>query len=123
MRYLIMLLVMLMMNHPIQAATFTVNTTADADVCDAQTCTLRGAINAALAVGGADVIEFNIPADALNENYFSGGSGQTAFQYWSIQPTSELPALIDITIDGSSGEGLLSYAVRLRVRCRLLRRQ
>ncbi|MFC3194700.1 CSLREA domain-containing protein [Marinicella sediminis] len=102
MRYLIMLLAILMMNTRIQAATFTVNTTADADVCDAVTCTLRGAINAALAVGGADVIEFDIPADALNENYFSGGSGQTAFQYWSIQPTSELPALLDITIDGTS---------------------
>jgi len=102
MRYLIMLLAIMMMDTRIQAATFTVNTTADADVCDAQTCTLRGAINAALAVGGGDVIEFNIPADALNENYFSGGSGQTAFQYWSIQPTSELPALLDITIDGSS---------------------
>jgi CSLREA domain-containing protein len=102
MRYLIMLLAILMMDTRIQAATFTVNTTADADVCDAQTCTLRGAINAALAVAGADVIEFDIPADALNENYFSGGSGQSAFQYWSIQPTSELPALIDITIDGSS---------------------
>jgi CSLREA domain-containing protein len=102
MRYLIMLLAMLMMSARIQAATFTVNTTADAGVCDAVTCTLRGAINAALAVAGADVIDFDIPADGLNENYFSGGSGQTAFQYWSIQPTSELPALLDITIDGSS---------------------
>jgi hypothetical protein len=84
------------------ADTFTVKTTSDTDVCDQSTCTLRGAINAALATPGADTIVFDIPADPINENYFSGGSGQDAFQYWVIQPTSELPSLVDITIDGST---------------------
>ncbi len=84
------------------AETFTVKTTSDANVCNASTCTLRGAINAALTTAGADTIIFEIPADPINENYFSGGSGQDAFQFWMIQPTSELPTLSDITIDAST---------------------
>ncbi|MEZ5471453.1 MAG: hypothetical protein R3E90_06715 [Marinicella sp.] len=86
----------------VYADTFTVNTTSEGGVCNATTCTLRGAINAALVTPGDDTIVFDIPADPVNENYFSGGTGQDAFQYWVIQPTSELPSLIDITIDGST---------------------
>lgn len=85
-----------------QADTFTVKSTADGDVCNASTCTLRGAINAALATPGTDTIGFDIPADPVNQNYFSGGSGQDAYQFWMIQPTSELPSLENITIDGST---------------------
>ncbi len=86
----------------VHADTFTVNTTSDSDVCNVSTCTFRGAINAALATPGADVIEFDIPADPVNENYFSGGTGQDAFQYWVIQPASELPELEGIAIDGTT---------------------
>ena len=86
----------------VNADVFTVNSTSDGDVCNVSICTLRGAINDALATVGADTIEFNIPADPINENYFQGGSGATAFQYWMIQPESELPSLIDITIDGTT---------------------
>ncbi len=102
MRMFVITLLLLGCSSWINADTFTVKTTADTDVCDQNTCTLRGAINAALATPGSDTIEFDIPADPINENYFSGGSGQDAFQYWMIQPTSELPSLIDITIDGST---------------------
>ncbi|WP_154224193.1 right-handed parallel beta-helix repeat-containing protein [Marinicella rhabdoformis] len=84
------------------AANFTVDSTADGNPCNQTACTLRGAILAALATPEADTISFDIPADPINENYFSGGSGASAFQYWMIQPTSELPSLIDITIDGST---------------------
>ncbi|MCX7553217.1 right-handed parallel beta-helix repeat-containing protein [Marinicella sp. S1101] len=102
MKLITLLFFLLLANHTVQADTFTVNTTSDGDVCNISTCTLRGAINAALQTTGEDIIEFNIPADAINENYFSGGSGQDAFQYWMIQPTSELPELLDILIDGST---------------------
>ena len=84
------------------AANFTVDSTGDGNPCNQTACTLRGAILAALATPEADTIAFDIPADPINENYFSGGSGASAFQYWMIQPTSELPSLIDITIDGST---------------------
>ncbi len=85
-----------------QAATYMVNSSFDTDVCDQNTCTLRGAINAALAAPGNDTISFNIPADAINENYFTGGNGADVYFYWLIQPTAELPELQDITLDGSS---------------------
>jgi len=68
--------------------TLTVNTTNDVDdgVCDATHCSLREAINAGNAAGGA-VIAFNIP-----------GAGPH-----SIRPTSNLPLLMgDVTLDGTT---------------------
>ncbi len=98
----ILMILMLVVSVTGQAATIVVTSSADGDVCNASTCTLRGAINQGLNNNESDTITFNIPADALNENYFEGGTGASAFFYWMIQPTSELPSLIDITIDGST---------------------
>src|SRR5690554_1190338 len=86
----------------IQAAVFEVNDTGDMDLCNQNTCTLRGAINAALVNPGVDTINFDIPADALNQNYISGGSGQDAYYYWLIQPATELPELQQIILDATT---------------------
>lgn len=85
-----------------QAAIYIVTSTADSDVCNASTCTLRGAINAALSNSGVDTINFNIPADAVNQNYMAGGTGQDAYFYWLIQPNTELPELNEIILDGTT---------------------
>ncbi|KAA3645721.1 MAG: hypothetical protein DWP95_03940, partial [Proteobacteria bacterium] len=85
-----------------QADVFVVNDTGDVDQCDQSICTLRGAINDATRTLGTDTINFDIPADAVNQNYVSGGSGNNAFFYWIIQPTQELPVVLGITIDGTS---------------------
>jgi len=85
-----------------QAAVFEVNDTGDMDLCDQNVCTLRGAINAALANPGVDTINFDIPADALNQNYIAGGTGQNAYFYWLIQPATELPELNQIILDGTT---------------------
>ena len=45
---------------PLRAATLVVNNLGDTDVCDASTCTLRGAMNASNAMTGADAITFAI---------------------------------------------------------------
>lgn len=87
-----------------QADVFVVNDTGDADQCDQTTCTLRGAIKDAMRTLGTDTINFDIPADAVNQNYVSGGSGNSAFFYWIIQPTQELPEILGITIDGTSAD-------------------
>lgn len=81
---------------------FVVNDTGDVDQCDQSICTLRGAINDATRTLGTDTINFDIPADAVNQNYVSGGSGNNAFFYWVIQPAQELPEILGITIDGTS---------------------
>ncbi len=84
----------------VQSATFTVNSSHDGPTCDASICTLRGAL--LVASGGGHSIEFNIPTDPVNENYFAGGSGSDAYFYWVIQPQSPLPAVADLTIDGTT---------------------
>ena len=90
-----------------QAATFTVNSTADPGdgVCDASECTLREAIGAANANAGTDTITFNIPGDGAH----------------TIRPASALPTITDpVIIDGytqpgaspnTNGPGLGSNAV------------
>lgn len=85
-----------------QADVFVVNDTGDVDLCDLNTCTLRGAINQAMTNAGIDTINFDIPADALNQNYIVGGSGQDAYFYWLIQPGTELPELNEIILDGTT---------------------
>jgi len=87
-----------------QADIFVVNDTGDVDQCDQSVCTLRGAIKDAMRTLGADTINFDIPADAVNQNYISGGSGNNAFFYWIIQPAQELPEILGITIDGTSAD-------------------
>ena len=75
-----------------QAATFTVNSTADPGdgVCDASECTLREAISAANAGSGTDTIAFNIPGDGPH----------------TIRPTSALPTITDpVIIDGYTQPG------------------
>jgi CSLREA domain-containing protein len=77
---------------PVQAATFTVNSTADpgVGVCDVAECTLREAINAANATPGTDTIAFNIPSTGPH----------------TIQPTSALPTITDpVIIDGTTQPG------------------
>jgi CSLREA domain-containing protein len=76
---------------PLGAAIFTVNSNADTDdgICDAASCTLREAINAANTAAGADTIRFSI------------GSGPR-----TISVTSQLPAVTDpVTIDGTTQPG------------------
>ena len=85
-----------------QAAVFEVNDTSDVDQCDQSVCTLRGAINQAMANAVIDSINFDIPADAVNQNYIAGGSGQDAYFYWLIQPNTELPELKEIILDGTT---------------------
>jgi CSLREA domain-containing protein len=71
------------------AATFTVNNTTDLNdgSCDGVHCSLREAINAANAAGGADLIAFNIPGPSPH----------------SIKPVSQLPTITDpVTIDGTT---------------------
>lgn len=75
-----------------QAATFTVNTTADNDdgSCNAAHCTLREAIRAANATADHDVIAFNIPGAGVR----------------TIAPTFPLPSISQpVTIDGSTQPG------------------
>ena len=68
---------------------FTVNSTADTNVCGGGTCTLRGAINAANANPGGDVIVFSI------------GTGMQV-----IAPATPLPAITEVaTIDGTFQPG------------------
>lgn len=91
-----------------QASTYVVTSTDDIDVCDTTTCTLRGAINQAMTNAGVDTINFNIPADAVNQNYIAGGSGQDAYFYWLIQPLTELPELNEIILDGTTAGSSVS---------------
>ncbi len=74
------------------AATFTVNSTADADhgACTVVVCSLRDAINAANANPGTDTIAFNIPFAPP----------------YLIQPLSMLPIVTDpVVIDGTTQPG------------------
>jgi CSLREA domain-containing protein len=59
----LLLIVLLGVPTPVQAATYTVNTTDDADdgTCDARHCSLREALDAANSSPGSDTIRFNIP--------------------------------------------------------------
>jgi len=75
-----------------QAATFTVNSTADTDdgLCNVANCTLREAINAANGAAGADKITFNI----------AGGGVKT------INLQSGLPTITGVlAIDGTTQPG------------------
>jgi CSLREA domain-containing protein len=77
---------------PAEAATLVVNTTDDNDdgTCDATHCSLREAINAANAVPGPDLIEFDIPGSGIKE----------------IFPSSPLVLMDDATtIDATSQPG------------------
>jgi CSLREA domain-containing protein len=88
------MLTSLMASGPAQAATtFTVNNTGDPGsdgICNAASCTLREAINAANSKPGADTIEFSIPRANVQ----------------SIRPSSQLPTITEtVTIDGYSQFG------------------
>jgi len=75
------LIVFFLFQHA-QAATFTVNSTADPGdgVCDATECTLPEAIAAANALPGPDMIGFNISGMGVH----------------TIQPLSNLPVIVDL---------------------------
>jgi CSLREA domain-containing protein len=75
-----------------QGISLTVNSTNDLDdgACDALHCSLREALNAANSASGYDSVVFAIP-----------GNGP-----YTIQPTSELPAITEpVLIDGASQPG------------------
>ncbi len=85
-----------------QAATFVVDSSSDANLDDctpaAADCSLRGAINAANAAAGADLIEFAIPE--------SDAGFVAATAHWRIEPVTALPALSGVVeIDGYSQPG------------------
>lgn len=87
------------------AATFTVDTTIDDgsapfQICDSNdgNCSLRGAITKANASGGADDIDFAIPAS--DSGYIA------ATQHWRIAPATELPLISDdLVVDGYTQPG------------------
>lgn len=83
---------------PATAATLTVNSTLDSDDGSCTTlsssnpaleCTLREAINAVNSLAGADTIAFTIPGVGVR----------------TIRPTSALPKIDDVTIDGYTQPG------------------
>ena len=81
-------------------ATFTVNSTDDADdgTCDATHCSLREAINTANNTSGTDTIAFNLTT--TDSGYISTTAS------WRIQPTSTLPSITDpVIIDGYTQPG------------------
>ncbi|NJN15410.1 MAG: CSLREA domain-containing protein, partial [Oscillochloris sp.] len=83
---------LLMTPQAVQAATFTVNSSADPGdgTCDGTECTLREAITAANATAGADTITFAIPGAGPHEIVLAGG----------------LPAVSEtLTIDGLTQAG------------------
>jgi CSLREA domain-containing protein len=89
---LAMVVALLAMPAPALAASYVVNSTDDNDdgTCDAAHCSLREAINAANAVPGPDLIEFNIPGPGVKE----------------IFPSSTLVLMDDgTTIDATSQPG------------------
>jgi uncharacterized repeat protein (TIGR01451 family) len=70
--------------------TFVVDSTADTATCDANACTLRGAITAADASGGPSEIEFAIPGTGVQ----------------TIQPATPLPAITEpVVLDGYTQPG------------------
>src|SRR5436190_5937278 len=80
--------------RPAYAATFTVDTTSDANLSactpSPNDCSLRGAITAANTASGADTIGFNIQP----------------LGHVVIKPTSPLPMIVDpVNIDGTSQFG------------------
>ena len=81
-------------SDPAHAANFTVNSVADTDdgTCDASSCTLREAINAANAAAGFDTILFD-------PTVFPAGSPAT------IAVTSALPGITDLAGTEVNGTG------------------
>lgn len=76
------------------AQTFVVNSTADNDICDNTTCTLRGAIRRANFTNGFDTITFNI-----------GGGGLR-----TITPNTNLPVIeFPMTIDATTQPGYAGF--------------
>ncbi len=84
-----LLLTVLLLATDLRAATFTVTKTADTNdgICDPD-CSLREAITAANAAGGADIVAFSV------------GSGTQ-----TITPASNLPGFSNLTIDGTTQPG------------------
>ncbi len=82
----------IVMTSPTQ--TFVVNSTADNDICDNTTCTLRGAIRRANITNGFDTITFNI-----------GGGGLR-----TITPNSNLPEIeFSMSIDATTQPGYMGF--------------
>ncbi|MBX3292159.1 MAG: VCBS repeat-containing protein [Acidobacteria bacterium] len=76
------------------ATTYVVNSTADSNTCSGGTCTLRGAIIAANASFGADMITFAV------------GPGS------SFTPSTTYPTISEtVTIDGSTAPGYVNQPV------------
>jgi CSLREA domain-containing protein len=81
--------------------TYTVNSTADTDdgSCDAlgaaNDCTLREAINAAVASPGTDTVAFNIPMTDTNYGHNTTG-------VWTIVLTTTLASPTDTIVDGTT---------------------
>jgi CSLREA domain-containing protein len=95
---LALMLALVPVGHTAEAATYTVNSTDDADdtKCNSSHCSLREAINAANANSGiADTIDFQIQASAPN-------NCDALTKVCTITPGSALPTLTDddTTIDG-----------------------
>jgi CSLREA domain-containing protein len=94
---LALMLALVPVGHTTEAATYTVNSTNDADdtKCNSSHCSLREAINAANANPGLDTIDFQIQASAPN-------NCDALTKVCTITPGSALPTLTDgdTTIDG-----------------------
>jgi len=93
-----------------QAATFTVNSTADTDdgVCNVANCTLREAINAANTAAGADKIFFNIAGGGVKTITIVGGlptiTGVVAID-GTTQPGFASTPLIELNGQNAGGSG------------------
>ena len=90
-------------SHCADAATFIVDTSSDAELggCNdvvAADCSLRGAIIAANATPGADVIAFDL---AIADPGYQAGT-----QHWRIEAASSLPNIMEsLSIDGFTQAG------------------
>lgn len=77
-RLFLEIIAVVIFSSAVSAATFTVNSLADGDdgICDVVSCTLREAINAANAAGGADTINFSV-SGTINVGATLGGTAGT----------------------------------------------
>lgn len=103
MRHHATFLLLLLASAASEAATLTVDTSSDAELADcndavAADCSLRGAIVAANALPGADVIAFDLGLD--DPGY------QADTQHWRIEAASSLPNIMEsLSVDGFTQTG------------------
>ena len=103
-RLFLEIIAVVIFSSAVSAATFTVNSLADGDdgICDVVSCTLREAINAANAAGGADTINFsvsgtiNVGATLLTASkFFNRSATPSAVRrqlLWAALPATSFPA-------------------------------